>query len=146
MLRIIQRDIEEYLPFLFSKYTIVYDEYHTNVSQIQRKSKNSEVVLSEKRGILIEQDSESGAVYPKSPVVMFSDMLRGREKLSVDENRMLDLYRSINDEGKDSVYSTLMQERKKHPSKKTRAIQAAMRKAISENKPMPPVSEIDPEE
>ncbi len=146
MIRVVQRDTEEFVRFLLSKYTRIYDDYHASVREILRKSKTKESALVEERGSLIEIENESGMSYPKPPIVVFSDILRGREDLSVDENHILDLYRTINNEGKNAVYSVLMQERKKHPSKKTKAIREAVRKAIAEKKPVPPTSEIYPEE
>ena len=146
MMRVIQRDTEEFILFLLSKYNRIYDNYHASVNEILRKSKTKESALVEMRGSLIEVDNDSGVEYPKPPVNIFSDMLRGREDLSIDESHILDLYRTIDDDGKKDVYRALIQERKKHPSKKTRAVREAIRKSIAENKPAPPASEILPEE
>lgn len=145
-MRIVQRDAVEYARFLLSKYSKVFDDYDADLHEVLRKSKSKETDVSKIRGSIIEVDRDSDIVYPKPPVDTFSDMLRGREDLSIDENRILDLYRTIDNEEKNSVYKTLIQERKKHPSKKTKAIREAARKAIAEGKPIPPLSEIYPEE
>lgn len=146
MMRIVQRDAVEYTRFLLSKYSKVFDDYDADLHEALRKSKSKETDVSKIRGSIIEVGRDSDIVYPKQPVDTFSDMLRGREDLSIDENRILDLYRTIDNEGKNSVYNTLIQERKKHPSKKTKAIREAARKAIAEGKPVPPLSEIYPDE
>ena len=69
-------------------------------------------------------------------------MLRGRENLSIDENHILELYRSINEEGKNAVHTNLVSELQKHPTKKRQAIKEAIRKANEEGTPIPPLSEI----
>ena len=97
MLRVIQRDTEEYIRYLFSKYGRVYEKYQAEVQEALRKS-----------------DRRT----PKRPADVFGDMLRGREDLSMEENHMLDMFRKINDEGKTAVRSTLVVERKRHPAKK----------------------------
>lgn len=146
MLRVIQQDAVEYLQFLFSKYSREYDKYFEQVKKIARKTKNSEVEAVQGRDGLVEVNSQTGEEYPKKPINVFSDTLQGREGLSLDETRMLDLYRTISEEGKNAICKAILQERKVHPSKKTKAIKDAVRKAIETREPVPPVSEIYPGE
>lgn len=146
MLRVIQRDTEEYMKFLFSKYCKEYDNYCEQVKKITKKSKNHEVAVIQRRGGTLEVDSKSGEEYPKKPLNVFSDTLRGQEGLSIDEIRVLELYRTISEEGKDVVFDTIMQERKKHPSKRTKAIKTAVRKAIKTKESVLPVSETSAKE
>ena len=146
MLRVVQRDMDEYLLFLFSKYRKEYDKYMNRVKNIQRKSKNNTIVETQKRGCFQDIDAETGEEYPKKPICVFSDKLHGQEGLSTDESCMLNLYRAISEEGKNIIYNTMIQERKKHPSKKTKAIKAAIRKSIGTREPVPPVSDIISEE
>ena len=146
MLRVIQRDMDEYLQYLFSKYSKEYDNYDEQVKEFTRKTKNQEIITIRRRGRVIEVDSKTGEEHPKKPINIFSDKLRGREDLSLDESEALNLYRTISEEGKNIVYSTMKQEQKKHPSKRTKAIKKAARESIQTDEPIPPTSEIYAEE
>ena len=98
MLRLIQRDTEDYIQYLFLKYGRVYEKYQAEVQEALRKP-------------------DAGKT-PKRLEDIFGDMLRGREDLSTEENHMLDMFRRISDEGKTAVRSALVVERKRHPAKK----------------------------
>lgn len=145
MLRVIQRDVYDQINYLLHKYCKVFEVYNKKKQAISDKAKTNYTETIARRGCVIDINGVSGIEYPKPPLNVFFDMLRGRDDLSIDENHMLELYRSINEKGKDSIYEALIQERKKHPSKKLKAANDAIKKAHEKNISVPPLSEKEPE-
>lgn len=165
MMRLIQRDIEEYMPFLVSKYSKVFEEYRQakereqvkytvekhkaevreiveNKEKREIKTEPVTVVGAGRRGCLYEYVEETGAELPKRPEQQLYDMLRDRNALSNDENLIIDLFRDTTEQGKDKIYKSVCDIFRANPTEERKKIKAAVRHAMETNTPVPPKEEI----